>query len=79
MIRLGERLGKFSFDFLVKLKKKKKVCTYVVVSFLGKLTTQKTLFIIKRVFASLKNPEFKIGIIKIQEHLCITEWFKGFD
>lgn len=33
---------------------------YVVASFLGKLTTQKTLFIIKRVFAFLKNPEFKM-------------------
>lgn len=43
----------------------------------GKLTTQKTLFIIKRAFAPLKNSEFKLGVIKIQEYLCIMEWFKG--
>lgn len=56
---------------------KKKLHTYVVVSFHEKLTTQKTLFIIKRVFAHIKSSEFKWGVIKIHGHLCTMEWFKG--
>lgn len=79
MTRLAERFGKsfqmisyWNFFF-------KKVCTYDVVRFHGKLTTQKTFFIIKKVFAlfNCKNSELKWGVIKTQEHLCVMEWFKG--